>query len=180
MHPERDPLGKCHFVTRIPLNRSVIGEDLFRVFGAVYGLPGLDRFLRIRECVRVGFRNRIVLARPRAGSTPRCRTVLAVIANLQYTRVYASVRTATTRRAVRAASAWAERIGLRCTLPHVGSGAIIPIMLCITLARHSGSLNARVEIVSKPTGSDCKLGRRANGLKSAVAQHSDAVGAEDA
>ena len=159
-----------HFVTRIPLNRSVIGEDLFRVFGAVYGLPGLDRFLRIRECVRVGFRNRIVLARP-------VQHRVAVRFWHSNTRVYASVAR---RRAVRAASAWAERIGLRCTLPHVGSGAIIPIMLCITLARHSGSLNARVEIVSKPTGSDCKLGRRANGLKSAVAQHSDAVGAEDA
>ena len=57
---ERDPLRNGG----IPLNRSVIGEDLFRVFGAVCGLPGLDRFLRIRECVRVGFRNRIVLARP--------------------------------------------------------------------------------------------------------------------
>ena len=159
-----------HFVTRIPLNRSVIGEDLFRVFGAVCGLPGLDRFLRIRECVRVGFRNRIVLARP-----VQHRVAVRVLAVIP--RVYASVAR---RRAVRAASAWAERIGLRCTLPHVGSGAIIPIMLCITLARHSGSLNARVEIVSKPTGSDCKLGRRANGLKSAVAQHSDAVGAEDA
>jgi hypothetical protein len=170
VHPERDPLGKCHFVTRIPLNRSVIGEDLFRVFGAVCGLPGrLNRFLRIRECVRVGFRNRIVLARPVQHALP-----YGFGSN---TRVYASVAR---RRAVRAASAWAERIGLRCTLPHVGSGAIIPIMLCITLARHSGSLNARVEIVSKPTGSDCKLGRRANGLKSAVAQHSDAVGAEDA
>ena len=154
--------------TRIPLNRSVIGT-YFRVFGAVCGLPGLDRFLRIRECVRVGFRNRIVLARPVQHALP-----YGFGSN---TRVYASVAR---RRAVRAASAWAERIGLRCTLPHVGSGAIIPIMLCITLARHSGSLNARVEIVSKPTGSDCKLGRRANGLKSAVAQHSDAVGAEDA
>jgi len=47
-------------------------------------------------------------------------------------------------------------------------------------AAHSGSLTARVEIVSKPSGTPCKLSRRPNGLKSAVAQHSDAVGAEDA
>ena len=127
---------------------------------------GFCEFASVSE---FGFRNRIVLARPVQHALP-----YGFGSN---TRVYASVAR---RRAVRAASAWAERIGLRCTLPHVGSGAIIPIMLCITLARHSGSLNARVEIVSKPTGSDCKLGRRANGLKSAVAQHSDAVGAEDA
>lgn len=168
MHPERDPLRNAD-----TLNRSVIGTYFAFSGRSVHwvccGLPGLDRFLRIRECVRVGFRNRIVLARPVQHALP-----YGFGSN---TRVYASVAR---RRAVRAASAWAERIGLRCTLPHVGSGAIIPIMLCITLARHSGSLNARVEIVSKPTGSDCKLGRRANGLKSAVAQHSDAVGAEDA
>ena len=78
VHRRGAPRNVIHFVTRIPLNRSVIGT-YFRVFGAVCGLPGLDRFLRIRECVRVGFRNRIVLARPVQRFNTRCRTVLAVI-----------------------------------------------------------------------------------------------------
>ena len=41
VHRRGAPRTCIHFVTRIPLNRSVIGEDLFRVFGAVCGLPGL-------------------------------------------------------------------------------------------------------------------------------------------